>query len=256
MGLMSKPSRNIDLAKINEIQNDFFGEKKEESVIQEGAKVARKKLSSDKKITDRMSLENPEKSKDSGKTRGKEKEKSASSLILELTEDSGDPISLGLKKKDNEVKTAAIKDANNRLENQRIADLLVSARVDGIRHTSRPFTMPRSLTIDLNRLKSKFRSRNLQYTQNELIDKMLKESLETVTADNYFDLREEAFKFVKSPEQSSRRSVTLTEESVSGMAELKADLSLAYGRRFSSDEIFTTLLAIAFAPLYKNRLLP
>nr|MBA2738015.1 hypothetical protein [Pyrinomonadaceae bacterium] len=60
---------------------------------------------------------------------------------------------------------------------------------------------------------------------------------------------------VKSPEQSSRRSVTLTEETVSGMAEIKADLAHAHGRRFSSDEIFTTLLAIAFALLYENGLL-
>jgi hypothetical protein len=87
------------------------------------------------------------------------------------------------------------------------------------------------------------------------MDKMIKESLDSTNAENYLELRENAFKYVKSPEQSSRRTVTLTEETVSGMAELKADLALKYERRFSSDELFTTLLSIAFSKLYENKLI-
>ncbi len=252
MGLTAKPSKNIDLAKIDDIQNEFFAEE-----IKDETKNKRDK--SEQRISRKNS---------SSQKRDPIKEIGQSKKIVKSTKKLQEPTLFNSSHKTIEKPTASAQhkpitgDRNDQTtpkndisENLKIADLLATAQFDGIRHTSRPYTMPRSLTIDLNRLKSKFRTRNLQYTQNELIDKMLEESLEAVSADNYFDLRERAFKCVKSPEQSSRRSVTLTEKTVSGMAELKADLAHAHGRRFSSDEIFTALLAIAFAPLYENGLL-
>jgi len=238
MGLTTRPSKNIDLSKIDDIQNEFFGEKIPDDSkkakadktgdstkkTREKAPPVKSKISSELKVA----VKNTQKAQKAGNA----PKEAPKNLEIDFSE---------IKKKDS--------------GSMKIADLLATAKVGGVRYTSRPFTVPRSLTIDLNRLKSKFRTRDLQYTQNELMDKMIKESLEIVTAENYFSLREKAFKLVKSPEQSSRRSVTLTEETVSGMAEIKADLAHAHGRRFSSDEIFTTLLAIAFALLYENGLL-
>ncbi len=235
MGLTARPSKNIDLAKIDEIQSEFF----DDETIEKSKSENNKKATEDKK--NKISGAKVNKSKDAEKT----------------VQDSKKKIS-GTKTTKQVKKIQKDLPGGNRVEqeeNMKIADLLATAKFEGVRHTSRPYTVPRSLTIDLTRLKSKFRSRNLQYTQNELMDKMVKESLEIVTADNFHDLREKAFGFVKSPENCSRRSVTLTEETVSGMNELKADLALKHNRRFSADEVFTTLLAVAFSPLYENDML-
>ncbi len=238
MGLTTRPSKNIDLSKIDDIQNEFFGEK-----VPDGSKNAK-----DDKTGD--SAKKPREKAPSVKSKISSELKVAAKKTKKSQKAGNVPKEAP---KNSENDSSKIKETES--GNVKIADLLATAKFEGVRYTSRPFTVPRSLTIDLNRLKSKFRTRDLQYTQNELMDKMIKESLENVTAENYFSLREKAFKFVKSPEQSSRRSVTLTEETVSGMAEIKADLAHAHGRRFSSDEIFTTLLAIAFALLYENGLL-
>ena len=233
MGLTARPSKNIDLAKIDEIQNEFFDDKSDEkSTTKKSKKVAEK----EKKKTSGAKVDE---SKDAKKNVQSSK-KNTSKITGRVKENQ---------------KYLSKKQQVEPEENMKIADLLATAKFEGVRHTSRPYTVPRSLTIDLTRLKSKFRSRNLQYTQNELMDKMIKESLEIVTADNFHDLRDKAFGFVKSPENCSRRSVTLTEETVSGMNELKADLALKYNRRFSADEIFTTLLAVAFSPLYESDML-
>lgn len=261
MGLTTRPSKNIDLNKIDDIQDEFFGEKT-------GDEIESKKDNSEGKFSPESSL--PSKRDDAVESSGNaaremdESEKTVKNnkkpadnptSSRELAEAIEKPADSGQSRQTFDEENEPAKGKNGISENLKIADLLAAARFEGVRHTSRPYSVPRSLTIDLNRLKSKFRSRDLQYTQNELMDKMLKESLELVTADNYYNLREKAFAFVKSPEQSSRRSVTLTEETVSGMAELKADLAHAHNRRFSADEIFTTLLAVAFAPLYENGLL-
>lgn len=230
MSLTAKPSKNVDLSKIDDIQNEFFGD--EENSIAD----IKKAVSAKTEEVSQIEATQPATASNDRKVR---KGKTARSTAEK-------PNNF----KDNSNKSGALESAN-----PKIADLLAEAKFEGVRHTSRPFTIPRSLTIDLNRLKSKFRTRDLHYTQNELMDKMLKESLEIVTAENYSSLRKKAFDFVKSPELYSRRSVTLSEETVSGMAELKADLALAHGRRFSADEIFTTLLAVAFSSLYENGLL-
>ncbi len=234
MGLTTRPSKNIDLTKIDEIQSEFFdnnlSDEKENSKLEDSPK------SKDKNT----SIENS--GDESNLKSANQPQKSNSSKIK-----------TGNTKK--EIKKDLPKVTESGVGSLKIADLLATEKTHGVRHSSRPYTVPRSLTIDLTRLKSKFRSRSLQYTQNELMDKMLGESLEIISADNFLELREKALDFVKSPDQCSRRSVTLTEETVSEMNELKADLALKYNRRFSADEIFITLLAVAFLPLYENDLL-
>lgn len=230
MGLTARPSKTIDLEKIDEIQSEFFDDEQSEK-----SKSVKNKKS-------------PEKNNKSSGAKGNESKK-----VKRTNQDSKEKLSktktFGQAK---EIQEDLPETEQLEQGSMKIAELLATEKFQGVRHTSRPYTVPRSLTIDLNRLKSKFRSRNLQYTQNELMDKMLKESLEIITADNFHNLRDKAFQFVKSPENCSRRSVTLTEETVSGMNELKADLALKHNRRFSADEIFTTLLAVAFSPLYEN----
>lgn len=234
MGLTTRPSKKIDLTKIDEIQNEFFDD--ESTKEKEPAKTKKKSETKDEassiaKTREESDLKSSEQTKKSDSTKIK------------------------INKRKGETHKVLPKGAEVEQGNLKIADLLATEKTHGVRHTSRPYTVPRSLTIDLTRLKSKFRSRSLQYTQNELMDKMLNESLELITADNFLELREKAFDFVKSPDQCSRRSVTLTEETVSEMNELKADLALKHNRRFSADEVFTTLLAVAFLPLYENDLL-
>jgi hypothetical protein len=238
MGLTARPTKNIDLSKIDDIQNEFFNDETTDDAKNKAGDRTAESL--------KKSFRKPSAAKSATAGKGgisRKKPQPAESIKSQP------------KEKPKDLKNASDEVKQPEPANQKIADLLATARVEGVRHTSRPFTVPRSLTIDLNRLKTKFRSRDLQYTQNELMDKMIREALETVTADNYFAERERAFRHVKSPEQCSRRSVTLTEETASEMAELKASLALKQNRRISSDEIFTTLLAVAFASLYENGLL-
>lgn len=234
MALTARPSKKIDLSKIDEIQNEFFDEE----------------TSGKKNSDEKSSAEKADELKIANKKKGGNEPKSLAAAAAPQKSVEKMPSSEQPK-----IEMSATASSVTEQGSQRIADILATAQTGGVRHTSRPYTVPRSLTIDLNRMKSKFKTRDLHYTQNELMDKMVKESLETVTADNYFLLREKAFAFVKSPEQSSRRTVTLTEEAAVGMADLKADLALKQNRRVSSDEIFTTLLAIAFSTLYENNLL-
>lgn len=244
MGLTPRPTKNLDLSKIDDIQSEFFSD---DEAADENKNTKNTKITKSIKITDltkkspeQISAIKSETSSEGGTLKKTQKPRNADSQPTEEPE--------RIKNNSNEVK-------ETEGANLKIADILAIAKSEGVRHTSRPFTVPRSLTIDLNRLKTKFRIRDLQYTQNELMDKMIKESLETVTADNYFTERERAFKLVKSPEQCSRRSVTLNEETASEMADLKASLAMQQNRRVTSDEIFTTLLAVAFANLYENGLL-
>lgn len=240
MALTARPSKKIDLSKIDEIQNEFFDD--------DDVAATTNEKSEEDQDTDKKADE----LKESGR---KKRESTAKSSAVAATtaprESTPRTPPEDLEKTGENVNQRAAPEQGS----LKLADLLATEKTGGVRHTSRPYTVPRSLTIDLNRMKSKFKTRDLHYTQNELMDKMVKESLETVTAENYYSLREKAFAFVKSPEQSSRRTVTLTEEAAVGMNELKADLALKQNRRVSSDEIFTTLLAIAFSSLYENNLL-
>lgn len=234
MGLTTRPSKKFDLTKIDEIQSEFFDN--ESTKEKESAKTEKK-----------------HETKDETSSIAKSREESELKSSNQTQKSNSTKIKINKTKKETQKGLPEVTELDR--GSLKIADLLATEKTHGVRHTSRPYTVPRSLTIDLNRLKSKFRSRSLQYTQNELMDKMLNESLEVITADNFLEFREKAFDFVKSPDQCSRRSVTLTEETVSEMNELKADLALKHNRRFSADEIFTTLLAVAFLPLYENDLL-
>jgi hypothetical protein len=237
MGLTARPSKNVDLSKIDEIQDEFFGNEtgRRPEAAQTVEAIGQKDPAA---ANDRPAGTNKNETKK--KDGEPAKKQNAKAVQPEPTAESRSVVQARPEKGE---------------ENLKIADLLATAQVKGVRHTSRPYTIPRSLTIDLNRLKAKFRTRDLHYTQNELMDKMIREALENVDAGNYFELREKAYRFVKSPEQCSRRSVTLTEETVSEMAELKAGLAMANNRRISSDELFTSLLVIAFSSLYENNLL-
>lgn len=237
MALTAKPTKNIDLSKIDDIQNEFFGDQVP-AVIVNASDPAFEPVSPDNMGTTPKPKASVEKVSKEAKSKNK-------SPNVESPIGSG-TLGLGVEKRSK---------GEPQSRDLKIADLIATATSHGVRYTTRPYTVPRSLTIDLNRLKSMFRTRELQYTQAELMEKMLRESLETVTETNYHDLREKALSLVKFPEQFSRRSVTLTEDTFFKMSELKADLTQAHGRRFSNDELLTMLLAVAFAPLYEQGLI-
>ena len=136
-----------------------------------------------------------------------------------------------------------------------IASSIAATKAGQGRHTTRPFSIPRTLIIDTTRLKSKFRSVDEQFTQNVIIDYLLREALAVVTAENYKDLKTAAFETVKRPDEITRRSLTVTEEVVYQMSELKAQINLETGKKYSNDEIFSTLLALAISWLYQNEVL-
>jgi hypothetical protein len=234
MALTAKPTKKVDLSKIDDIQNEFFGQElttgtpaPPETISAQPEKSARADSPppavSQKAVPAGKSIISPEKP---AAKRPAAVEKKAAGSVRESTE-------------------AQPREGT-------VADLLTASRFSGVRYTTRPYTVPRSLTIDLNRLKAMLRAREMQYTQAELMEKMIRESLEIVNEGNYYELRERAFGHLKSPDQCSRRSVTLTEDTFFRMSELKADLAQAHGRRFSNDELLTVLLAVAFAPLYEQ----
>ena len=112
------------------------------------------------------------------------------------------------------------------------------------RITTRPFSLPRTLIIDTTRLKAKFRTIDEQFTQNVIIDFLLREALAGGNAGKLSrfasDRRSNS---CKRAEETTRRSLTVTEEVVYQMSELKAGINLETGRKYSNDEIFSTLLA-------------
>lgn len=136
-----------------------------------------------------------------------------------------------------------------------IAEHIVSSKAGQGRSTTRPFSLPRTLIIDTTRLKSKFRTIDEQFTQNVIVDFLLREALAGLTPENYKDLRSEAFEYVKRPDETTRRSLTVTEEVVYQMSELKAGINLLTGKKYSNDEIFSTSLAIGVSWLYRSGVL-
>jgi hypothetical protein len=151
-------------------------------------------------------------------------------------------------------------DAGNTF-NENLSDLetiavrIVSSKAGQGRNTTRPFSLPRTLIIDTTRLKSKFRTIDEQFTQNVIIDFLLREALAATTPENYKVLRAAAFESVKRPDETTRRSLTVTEEVIYQMSELKAGINLETGRKYSNDEIFSTLLALGVSWLYRNGVL-
>jgi len=68
-------------------------------------------------------------------------------------------------------------------------------------------------------------------------------------------LRAEAFEYVKRPDETTRRSLTVNEEVIYQMSELNAGINLLTGRKYSNDEILSTSLAIGVRWLYRNEVL-
>lgn len=235
MALTAKPTKKVDLSKIDDIQNEFFG--------QELPAVTADLRETPGALPEKRAVKEPEVSASATKKAGPAGKSAAS------PEQPG-PVLTKTVQKDKAKSIETKSDLQPR--EGTVADLLAASRFNGVRYTTRPYTVPRSLTIDLNRLKAMLRTREIQYTQAELMEKMIRESLEIVNDQNFYDLRERAFGQVKAPDQCSRRSVTLTEDTFFRMSELKADLAQTYGRRFSNDELLTVLLAVAFAPLYEQ----
>ena len=238
MALTAKPTKKVDLSKIDDIQKEFFG--------QELPVVTSAPRETPAAPPEKIAGTDPQ------------PPVAVSTKVTPAGKSTISPEKPAAKRpaavKKNKTGNLRENRENNEAQPREgtVADLLTASRFSGVRYTTRPYTVPRSLTIDLNRLKAMLRAREMQYTQAELMEKMIRESLEIVNDGNYYDLREKAFGLVKALDQCSRRSVTLTEDTFFRMSELKADLAQAHGRRFSNDELLTVLLAVAFAPLYEQ----
>ena len=252
MAIRSAPKRKVDYEKLDDLQKEIFGLETEEKETPATAKaagnVSSKTRSRSEKKTAKTVAESTKQDKaaslDSA-TKGKGKESENSPSIEEKSDEdiSGSSASsgesLGLNLSDMET----------------IAARITSTKAGQGRNTTRPFSLPRTLIIDTTRLKAKFRTIDEQYTQNVIVDFLVREALAVITPENYQDLKNSAFEFVKRPDETTRRSLTVTEEVVYQMSELKAGINLETGRKYSNDEIFSTLLAVGVSWLYRSGIL-
>jgi hypothetical protein len=241
MALRPAPKRKpFDYQKLDELQKEIFGSENEKNnappaaVTKEGGEAAEQKNSQVKT--------------DSGKTdikpaKNKSERKKTPASASDLTEE-------------HSAETASDRVSGAHLSDlETIAALIVSSKAGQGRITTRPFSLPRTLIIDTTRLKSKFRTIDEMFTQNVIVDFLLREALSAVTPENYKDLRAGALTFVKRAEETTRRSLTVTEDVIYRMSELKAGINLETGRKYSNDEIFSTLLALGVSWLYRNSVL-
>ncbi|HLM59322.1 MAG TPA: hypothetical protein VK308_00830 [Pyrinomonadaceae bacterium] len=254
MALRPTPKRNsVDYQKLDDLQKEIFGSEKSEK--------------EEKKTTSRNESTNGEVFEQDGsevKTRSgySDTDKSSisktnSKITINKAERKNSP---GVKstKQGSATPTSAENDysiGEHLGDLEKIAAHIVSTKAGQGRNTTRPFSLPRTLIIDTTRLKSKFRTIDEQFTQNVIIDFLLREALAAVTPENYKDLRTAAFESVKRAEETTRRSLTVTEDVIYQMSELKAGINLETGRKYSNDEIFSTLLAIGVSWLYRNEVL-
>ena len=252
MALRPAPKRNsVDYQKLDDLQKEIFGsekaesktpapnESKDESIsAQNGSKL---KTRSDKTATAKSSGDKTDSKPAKDRTESKKVSSPEVNSSKKVSDRSGDA-------SDNSF------DANLR-DLETIAARIASSKAGQGRNTTRPFSLPRTLIIDTTRLKSKFRTIDEQFTQNVIIDFLLREALAAVSPENYKDLRATAFESVKRHEETTRRSLTVTEEVIYQMSELKAGINLETGRKYSNDEIFSTLLAIGVSWLYRNEVL-
>ena len=260
MALRTAPKRNsVDYQKLDDLQREIFGseitENKENKITsrttesevnKEVAEQNQSEVKTRSGETDTRDSSGLELDSKSAKTKaGHEK------LLSPLDDASG---------KDS-VSTADTAGAAELIGGEHLSDLemiarrIVSSKAGQGRNTTRPFSLPRTLIIDTTRLKSKFRTIDEQFTQNVIVDFLLREALSKVTPENYKDLRAMAFASVKRADETTRRSLTITEEVIYQMSELKAGINLATGRKYSNDEIFSMLLALAISWLYRNDVL-
>lgn len=254
MALRPAPKRKtVDYQKLDELQKEIFGSEKEknqeflEDEPKAGNMIAGQKNSDEKArrgTPARADSPEPKARIKPAKTETEDKKKPVSKIV-DFSETSevkpGDA--------DGESPGARLTDLET------IAALIVSSKAGQGRNTTRPFSLPRTLIIDTTRLKSKFRTIDEQFTQNVIIDFLLREALAAVNPENYKDLRAAAFEYVKRADETTRRSVTVTEEVIYQMSELKAGINLETGRKYSNDEIFSTLLAVGVSWLNRNKIL-
>ncbi len=252
MALRPMPKRNsVDYQKLDDLQKEIFGSEKAES------KTPAKTESTDGIISARNGSEVKTRSgksaiaKSSGeKTDSKPaKEQNERKKSFSLGSNSSEKFSVGSDASSDDTLGEHLRDLET------IAVRIASSKAGQGRNTTRPFSLPRTLIIDTTRLKSKFRMIDEQYTQNVIIDFLMREALSKVTPENYKNLRATAFESVKRAEETTRRSLTVTEDVIYQMSELKAGINLETGRKYSNDEIFSTLLAIGVSCLYRNGVL-
>lgn len=246
MALRPTPKRKVDYEKLDDLQKQIFGSETEESESPATAKSA---------------SENSKKS-----TAGDKERDEKTSAESKRTEEAVSQPDLKRKKQDDVPKAISAQDSSqisasadsfgeHLSDMETIAARIASSKAGQGRNTTRPFSLPRTLIIDTTRLKAKFRTIDEQFTQNVIVDFLLREALAAVSPENYKDLRASAFEFIKRPEETTRRSLTITEEVVYQMSELKAGINLETGKKYSNDEIFSTLLALGVSWLYRNGIL-
>ncbi|MDQ3749831.1 MAG: hypothetical protein M3367_12610 [Acidobacteriota bacterium] len=255
MALRPAPKRNsVDYQKLDDLQKEIFGSEKSEK---EENKTPLRTKSEGADISEQNS---PEVKTRTGKTDDGEAlgEETDSKSVKDKAGRKNSPSSRSdLSEKDSVSSGAGVADAisEHLSDLETIAASIVSSKAGQGRNTTRPFSLPRTLIIDTTRLKSKFRTIDEQFTQNVIIDFLLREALSAVTPANYKDLRATAFESIKRAEETTRRSLTITEEVIYQMSELKAGINLETGRKYSNDEIFSTLLALGVSWLYRNNIL-
>ncbi len=250
MALRPAPKRKpVDYQKLDDLQKEIFGFEQEDaktSSIAESEVEPRTKTRSQSK-TETAGSATQKKSGEKAKIKSLEKEeKGKDSSLPESSTANENPVNI----KSNDSSTS-----ENLNDLETIAARITSSRAGQGRITTRPFSLPRTLIIDTTRLKAQFRLIDEQFTQNVIVDFLLREALSAITPDNYQDLRTEALEFIKRAEETTRRSLTVTEEVIYQMSELKAGINLETGKKYSNDEIFSTLLAIGVSWLYRNGVL-
>lgn len=248
MALRAAPKRKVDYQKLDDLQKEIFGSEQEgrettpfvetedKTSTKESpqTKIGTTKSVKEKTSDDNKQTETPAKAKESDNTPSNQSDAAKGSSVNTSNTDSF---------------SAELSDMET------IAARITSSKAGQGRNTTRPFSLPRTLIIDTTRLKAKFRTIDEQFTQNVIIDFLLREALAVATPENYKDLKASAFEFIKRPDETTRRSLTVTEEVVYQMSELKAGINLETSKKYSNDEIFSTLLAIGVSWLYRNGVL-
>jgi hypothetical protein len=248
MALRPAPKRHpVDYRKVDDLQEEIFGLEREPEKTASQTKSKDEvlmQLNSDTKTRDKDSVDQSSLGR-----------KNSNSLLLKEKADENF-LSSNSKPGRYELDSdrANLPEKNLR-DLETIAANIVSTKAGQGRHTTRPYSLPRTLIIDTTRLKSKFRTVDEQFTQNVIIDYLLREALAVITPENYKNLKESSFEFIKRPDETTRRSLTVTEEVVYQMSELKAGINLETGRKYSNDEILSTLLAFGVSWLYRNKVL-
>lgn len=244
MAIRPAPKRkSVDYEKIDDLQKKIFGSEQADEILSDSKSVnenlAQTKTNS--RIAETSETTSGKKVKEKTITKKIERESLPSSTVD--AEESATKI--------NSDTSPSV----NLSDLETIAARIASSKAGQGRNTTRPFSLPRTLIIDTTRLKSKFRTIDEQFTQNVIVDFLLREALAAVSPENYKNLRTTAFESVKKPDETTRRSLTVTEEVVYQMSELKAGINLETGKKYSNDEIFSTLLAIGVSWLYQNEVL-